>query len=308
MTDHITRSIIKTLCYAQIFSYPLTQEELWKYLITDRKISKKSFAQRLSSGLYAAEKVGEFFVLRGDRRLVEKRIERQQQSARKFKKAYIIGRILFCIPTIKLVGVSGSLSMRNAKQDDDIDLFFITAKGTLWTTRLVISAILSLFGQKRIRLAHYAKDKICPNMFMSEEKLRIKKKDQNIYMAHEVAQMKVLFSRDEMYKKFLSQNAWVLSFMPNAFSVSPAASRLKNSSSFLFNALRPIEKTLYFIQYIYMKKRITREVVSESVAAFHPAPHKTAVLELYSLKTTHQITSRNKVKQPNLASNLRQIN
>ena len=41
--DSSTWLIIKTLLYSDIFDFPLTKDELWFYLITSQKVSKKEF-------------------------------------------------------------------------------------------------------------------------------------------------------------------------------------------------------------------------------------------------------------------------
>lgn len=307
-SNSFTKSIINTLCYAQIFAYPLTEGELWQYLLSSKKVSRKVFSKKLYQNRHSYEQIDNFFVLQGDQKLAHERIKRHAISVKKFKKAVIFSRLLFYIPTIKLIGISGSLSMYNAKRQDDIDLFFITQKNSLWTTRFLVNLVLYVLGQKRMRREKFAQDKICPNMFMSEDSLMLKKRDQNIYTAHEVVQMKVLFSKEGMHEKFLMHNAWVLDYMPHAFNFFRITKRSTNPSNFLSNMLLPIERILYGAQFLYMKKRITREKVGKSFAAFHKASYKETVLELYRLKILHQVTSHNKQKHANLASNYRHVN
>ncbi|MFI5265196.1 MAG: hypothetical protein ACHQT7_00440 [Candidatus Levyibacteriota bacterium] len=308
-SNTLTNAIIKTLCYAQIFSYPLTEAELWRYLLHNKKVSKKRFTAHLSQNLQVFERRDDYVVLRGDAKLIEERIKRHAISTKKLKKAILVSRILFYIPTVQLIGVSGSLSMYNAKREDDIDLFFITSKNFLWTTRFLVNALLWLLGQKRMRAETYAQDKICPNMFMPEDHLHIKKPNQNMYTAHEVVQMKVLFAKEHIYQKFLSQNTWVIRHMPNAFVVPDSAiKQKKHSLHFLASFLSPIEKLLYSAQYFYMKKRITNEKVTKTIASFHPSYHKEAILALYDLKILHNLYQPARIQKTKTAANFKQIN
>src|SRR5687768_3690701 len=41
------QAVLKTLLYSDIFDFPLTKHELWKFLISPREIDKKLFDQAL---------------------------------------------------------------------------------------------------------------------------------------------------------------------------------------------------------------------------------------------------------------------
>ncbi|MBI2195460.1 MAG: hypothetical protein HYU48_00225, partial [Candidatus Levybacteria bacterium] len=47
MESKIRQSILNTVLYADIFEYPLTGEQIWKYLITGEKISREDFEKVL---------------------------------------------------------------------------------------------------------------------------------------------------------------------------------------------------------------------------------------------------------------------
>lgn len=285
--NSLTISIIKTLCYAQIFSYPLTVSELWQYLIHSKKVSREEFVLHLHQNKHIFEHIQQYIVLPGDKKLVSTRAQRAFESRHKLAKALWISQVLSYIPTIKLVAISGSLSMYNAKKEDDIDLFFITARNTLWGTRFVVNLLLFMLGEKRNRRDHLATDKICPNMFISENALEMK--THNLYMAHEVSQIKVLFVRDDMYHAFLAQNKWVLRFLPHAFEIKKLKKIVSPKKKKTLNFARFLEPFCYLSQYIYMKKRITNEQVGRGIAAFHPRKTGESVLVLYKLKINSYI-------------------
>ncbi len=284
--DMLTRAIIKTLCYAQTFSYPLTISELFKYLISSKKIAREELLLALYNNQHLFEQKDEYVVLRGDAKLIRERSKRKTYSRKKLAKALWISQVLSYIPTVKLIGLSGSLSMYNAKREDDIDLFFITSRNSLWITRALVNIILLFIGEKRGRNEKLATDKICTNMFLSEEALKIEKKQRNLYTAHEVAQLKVLFSRDYIYQEFLKENKWVLRFLPHAFEIYKKS--FKNNRQIIPLVLLPLEYLIYQIQLLYMKRRITNEVVKRRVAMFHPLKRDNAILVIHKLKVKHQ--------------------
>lgn len=213
------KAILKTLIYADIFNYPLTIYEIHKWLI-----GRKSNLRQVEKALHelvknkkCKVKNGYYFLPRRED-IVLKRKRKEKQSKVYFRKAKILCQILKIIPFIKLVGVSGGLAMDNAGKKDDIDLFIIAAKNRLWISRLVILGLLSMTGQRRKRTDQGRKiaGKLCVNILLEEDKLEQKNKD--LFIAHEVLQMRVLWQRDRIYSKYLSDNEWAFKFLPNWIS------------------------------------------------------------------------------------------
>ncbi|MDP3733590.1 MAG: hypothetical protein Q8Q91_03515, partial [Candidatus Daviesbacteria bacterium] len=200
------KAILKTLVYADIFDYPLTLREIHKWLI-----NKKATLQQIEKKLPQKN----YYCLPGREKIIKIRKQREKQSKIYLRKAKIIALFLNIIPWIKLVGISGGLAMNNVLRKDDIDLFLITAKNRLWISRLLALGLLSLIGQRRKAgdLGQKAAGKICINTLLEEDCLEQANKD--IYLAHEVLQMKVLWQRDGIYAKYLEDNFWAFKFLPN---------------------------------------------------------------------------------------------
>lgn len=276
----VSKSIIKTLSYSDIFEFPLTRNEIYKYYIGDRVEKKQIYSvleEMAKSGII--DKKSNFYFLRGKADNYSKRMKRKYESRRKMLIAENYIKLLSVIPTIKLIGISGSLSMNNCDRRDDIDLFFITSKNSLWFTRLAVNLLLLIKGVKRARGDSFGIDRICPNMFLAENDLSI---DKNLFTAHEISQLKVVMDKDNIYCKFLNKNSWVLKFMPNSFDKNLINNKIQSGfnkrESGIFKA---INKLFYNVQYFYMKKRITIENVSFNRAAFHPKDKTYFVLDLY---------------------------
>ena len=281
MQNNIKESIIKTLSYSDVFDYPLNKSEVYKYYIGERTEEEKVYfmlEEMAKEGVIS--KKDDFYFLNGRQNLVLLRKERESISFKKWTLAKKIAKILGLIPTIKLIGISGSLSMNNCELRDDVDLFIITKAGSLWSTRFLVSILLILLGKKRSRNDSFGINMVCPNMFLSENSLGIK---QNIFTAHEISQLKTIVSKNGTYEKFINENAWVLNFMPNAFKVGLASGKSENHS---FNFL---DNIFYKIQYFYMKKRITTEKISREFALFHPKDKTAFATELYETKFTSYI-------------------
>lgn len=280
----LSLGIIKTLCYSEVFSYPLSFQEVWKYLMYSKKTTREELLAELRENKDIFEHKDGYFFLKGNSRLVAQRLLRAEYARKKLIKATTIVRILSRIPTIKLIGVSGSLAMNNTKKDDDIDLFFITSANTVWISRLLVLLMLIVLREKRSRQHALGKDMICPNMFLSESALAVTAGSRNMYTAHEVSQLKVLYAKDNMYQKFLSANTWVFSFLPHAFS---PVEKTFVSHNLLTTIFIPVEYVLFIVQFLYMKKRITNEKISLLFAMFHPLKNDVTIEAIYALKVQY---------------------
>lgn len=157
--------------------------------------------------------------------------------------------------------------MRNTDRNGDIDLFIVTKSGQLWLTRLISYILLFVTGFKtRNPNNSDEKDKLCLNMWLDEDYLSWDIKDRNLYTAHEVLQIVPLYDKDNYYNKFLYINRWALKFWPNVLKIKSYKLDGRRSR----NYLSFIENVVFYLQYLYMKKRISREVVTKNRAIFHP--------------------------------------
>ncbi|MBI4035627.1 hypothetical protein HY383_01635 [Candidatus Daviesbacteria bacterium] len=277
------KAVLKTLIYADIFDYPLKINEIHKWLVgkkstlrqVDRTVKKLNLESRIGN-------FGDYYFLKERKQLVRKRLYRVNQSVIYFKKAKILSQILKIIPWIKLVGISGGLSMENASKKDDIDLFIILGKNRLWISRLFILGLLSLAGQRRTRVGKIA-GKLCVNILLEEDKLEQVNKD--IFISHEVLQMKVLWQRDGMYSNYLEDNSWAFKFLPNWITNES----FKNHKSYIVNHKSPldyIENLAKWFQLKIMQKPRGLERIEDGALYFHPKDLRQEVLTRYKKRIT----------------------
>ncbi|KPJ70358.1 hypothetical protein AMJ51_02135 [Microgenomates bacterium DG_75] len=212
------KAILRTLAYADIFDYPLTSSEVWRFLIGQKKVGIDTL-QKVLKQIQADEKQIEadidFYFLAKRRKIIALRKKRQIWSRKKMKIARRAAGWLKLLPSIKMVAVTGALAMENSDKDDDIDLLIITAENRLWLTRLLTVLLIEMVAQRRRPGDKQVKDKICLNMFLDESHLRVPKKEQDLFAAHEVCQLKPIWERIGTYQKFIQKNQWVKQFLPN---------------------------------------------------------------------------------------------
>ncbi len=266
-------AILKTLVYADVFDYPLKLYEIEKYLIGTRA------GEILIDRKLIGEKEG-FYFLKGREEIVELRKKRAEWSRKKIEIAKRTAEKLKIIPMIKMIGITGALSMENCKEEDDIDLLIITDADCLWLTRLLIILFSPLLGIKRRKpKEEIVRNKICFNLFLEENHLKIE--PENLFLAHEVCQVRPLVDKDFTYQNFLEENKWVKKYLPNATKITnhkpPATNHKKCLLSFL--------DTLAFkLQYLYMKPKMTIERVNLHQAFFHPKNLQLNIEEKFNLK------------------------
>jgi hypothetical protein len=273
------REVIKVVRYFLQFSYPPSQEEIHTFLPV--KISRKQIAATLSMLLKTRKLVGKGgrYTIGGYSIAFSKNAVRANYSQYKIQKISFYTKTLSLLPCIKLIGLSGSTSMMNAKQSDDIDLFIISAKGRMWTARFFAILIAELFGMRRRRTQKHTKDRICLNLFFDEVNLVVPVEKRTEYVAHEVLQMKPLVMRGTVYEQYLKKNAWVFDMFPNAldmvrYSKKKGFRRVSKTGIILgplFHAVGNLfESLLEKFQLFYIKKHQTTELVTQTQLWFHP--------------------------------------
>ena len=244
--------------------------------------------------LIKTEKIKEkdnFYFLRGREKIVETRKKREKESRKKLEIAKRTAGFLKIIPTVKMVAVTGALAMNNSKKEDDIDFLIVSEKNRLWITRFLATILMEIFGKRRRPKNKNITDKICLNMFLDEEHLTVLQKEQDLFTAHEVIQLKPLWEKDNIYQKFLIANKWVEEFLGNAI-VKLQNSKIPKFQNKKFLALSwncklctlsfaLFENALKHFQLFYMRKRRTTEVISDNIIRFHPKDARVWVLKKY---------------------------
>ncbi|MFH1832615.1 MAG: hypothetical protein ABH816_00410 [Candidatus Levyibacteriota bacterium] len=290
-TSQIKKAILKTISYSDVFDYPLTKDEIWRFLINDSsenlvfhpkgvRLSVR-LEMELSNLTHFIVKKDGFYCLRNRGDIVSKRLKKEKESNEKFRLAKKIISRLSYIPTVQVIGISGALSMKNSQKDDDIDLFIIAKKHTLWLTRLLLIIFLKILGKHRGRNDKDIKDKFCLNFLIDEDAILLPKEMQNLYGAHELAQLMPVFNRGNTYQKFVAVNSWVRKFLPNALERGTTQIAARNHAECPVLRFWAFEALAKKIQLRSIKKHRTKEIISDHLLAFHPLDYKDKVLSAY---------------------------
>ena len=208
----LENAILKTLAYSDIFDYPLTAEELHRFLVMPAE--KDDVEQSVAKMKNISMNNGYYF-LKNRHEIVGLRRNREAISVEAFKRAMFYGHILGALPFIRMVALTGSLAMLNLSKNPDMDYMLIARQGRVWTARafaILLAKIASLFG-----------DTICPNLIVSEQALELSVHD--LYSARELSQM-IPITGNDFYRRLWEANLWVKDILPNTNPMDCEVSKL----------------------------------------------------------------------------------
>ena len=214
----IKKNILSTILFYNLLEYPLSIFEIFKYLsISQDKYRNPRLADIFNNtkNELIKKENGLHYILQ-NRQIIKQRIKREKITAQKWKKVKKICRILTIAPFIRGIGISGSLTLSNAKKESDFDLIIITETKRIWTTRFLLSIFLNFLNQKRTDAK--TENKICLNCFLTIKSLEIKEeiKPHNLYSAQEYARIIPIFeNRKNLWQKFKTTNIWIKNYILN---------------------------------------------------------------------------------------------
>lgn len=193
------QQILIHLIYCEVFSHPLSEEEL-RLKIKDSEDLSNALSELLSAGLIFAQ--NGYYYIREDSGKVERRIKASQLAQRMLPKAYKKAMLISKFPYVESVGISGSLSKGVLHEDADFDFFIITTPNRLWIAR----TLLILY--KKVFLLNSRKY-FCVNYFIDTENLEIEEK--NIFTAMEISTLIHVVGKN--LDTFFEKNKWVNDFL-----------------------------------------------------------------------------------------------
>ncbi|MGC9332656.1 MAG: hypothetical protein ACP5JJ_00790 [Anaerolineae bacterium] len=206
--EQLDAAIISTVAYADVFNYPLTAVQIHRYLVglTASLAEVKAMLTGDGKVSCALSKQEKFYTLRGREDLVEMRQYRVNTAAKLWPRALRYGHAIAKLPFVRMVALTGALTMDNVKSDDDFDYLIVTEAERLWLTRALVIGLV-------VKLAARQGEEVCPNYLLSKRALFFE--EHNLYTAHELAQM-IPLSGLLIYQEMRRLNTWTDRFLPNA--------------------------------------------------------------------------------------------
>lgn len=206
----LRQSVISTVAWFEVFGYPLTLSEVFRYLPVgpDGRApgTLSEVAQTLDSPDFVCED-GHYRLASGESS-VRVRQARYRMAKRKLVRARRVANLFGKLPSVRMVAVCNSLAVGNAEDDSDIDLFLVCRPGTLWLTRLLLAGTLKLLRLRPTPNNH--KDKLCLSFWVSESRLdlsRFSLEGHDPYMDYWIATLLPLYDAGGVFERFRSVNS-----------------------------------------------------------------------------------------------------
>lgn len=319
--NDLEKAIISAIAYFDIYNYPLTLCEIWKWLyINKSQISnpksqnynlkfKISDVQEILKNSKNLKKIIEtkdgFYFLKGREKFVDLRFQKYKFAQPRWKKLKRIVTLLQIIPNVKMIAACNTMAINDIEPESDIDVFIIIKKNRIWLTRFLITLIVAALGQWRHkkRIAN----KICLSWYITDENLNLNwvlKKPYDILLTFWITLVCPILDRG-VYNKFIKENQWVRDFLPNHIKYEPILFERKFSKIFILDILRRflekifegklgnlVERWFKKIQILKMKKNFqshiqkdnTDVVISDKMLKFHEIDRRTLIRGLFEKK------------------------
>lgn len=220
----LERRIIATLAFFEIFDFCLNLKELQFFLLGEYEKD----LNKLKEVLNKMPEIGHdqaYYYLKGKQNLLKKRIEQNSVAQKFWKKVNFFTPLLQIIPFVEQIFVCNNLAFGSVIKKSDIDLFIITKKNRIFTTRILSTIFFHILGARR----HGQKisKRFCLSFFVSSDNINLSHflhTPYDIYFAFWFLSLKPCNNKTS-FEDFLRKNIWINDYFENT------EERIKNSSS-----------------------------------------------------------------------------
>lgn len=219
MDQNIAKSILATICFFDLFDYPLTLVEIRKYLLAFGvfQLSFSALKEQLETAAWFKDKISHrdgFYFLSDREILVDIRRRRYAFGLKKIDLAIKAAKWIRFLPFVKMVALCNNIGSVNIKERSDIDLFIVVKQGRIFLSRLLVTAVVSWLGLRR----HGSKiaNRLCLSFYLADDDLNLEKiavGGENVYLIYWLANIMPIYNR-HIYDRLLAQNRWLLDRLP----------------------------------------------------------------------------------------------
>jgi hypothetical protein len=227
----VTEGILATLAFFNLYKLPITSKRLWELLYKAEATlpEVESELNRLvrldlvinKNGLYALEDWDEKIYSRNQAEINKRWV--------RIKKYFWL---ISSIPFVEHVAVINSVAMGNADSESDIDFFVITKPNKLYFVRTWIILLFKVLGVYKNRKV--TNERFCFGFYMTSDALSIKNlllPQEDPYLTFWLGTI-IPISGVHVYEKFVKENRWVYSWLPN-FKTTQRLDSIKDLKPFL---------------------------------------------------------------------------
>lgn len=289
------QAILKALVYFDLFSYPLTTVELWKYA----PVSGPCTLPAIMETLLALHERGlvhhdcGFWMLPGRVEIVALRVSRYTNAERKYSRVGRAVRFLKRVSSIRMIAVANTLAWNHAREESDIDFFIASRPGAVWKSRLLGVTPFALLGLRP--RASKERDTFCFSFFAAESALDfapLAHAPEDPYLLYWIATLVPVYDPDGLIEGLWDANPWVRERLPNAWCAMPSVRRrvvCKARAEGGVEATRGMgEEIARALQLAWLPSQLrsmmnvdSRVVITDDVLKFHVNDRREEIAERY---------------------------
>lgn len=211
----LQESILSTLCFFDLFDYPLTFDELRFYLLSSKSFSDEELQKALKDQIFIVFRDG-FYCLKGSENHINTRKVRSIIAEEYFKKLRRFLPFIRLVPFVKMVAVCNTLAIGCPTAKSDIDLFVVSSANRIFIVRTLTTVLFHLLGVRR----HGKKvsGRFCLSFFVSDEKIDLSellKGEDDVYFMYWFRTLRPLYGQ-ETFQKFIGANKWAKKYFAAA--------------------------------------------------------------------------------------------
>ncbi len=233
-------AILRTVAWFHLFSYALTPFEIWKWLYQETdEVAAPTLAHirhELENNSHLRDVLTQehgCYFLANTGTAPQQRFSAWVASEYKYRKVRRFTKLFSAIPWVEGVAICNSLGFRNARKEDDIDLFILVAPGRVWLTRFFVTGALALLHQRPTPTR--TKDTFCASFFLTSTKSDLQPyllQNSDPYMYYWIKQLTIVFERRSAFSQFFQQNRLASYHSPHE----------KRSTTYTFSSLSLFNK------------------------------------------------------------------
>ncbi len=214
----LQESIRATLCFFDLFDYPLTFQELKFYLLSDKTFSDDEIKNTVEGddNIILRE---DFYCLKGSEGHINSRKVRSVIAANYYKKLRRFLPFIRLVPFVKMAAVCNTLAIGCPTAKSDIDLFVVSKKNRIFFVRTFTTILFHLLGVRRH--GEKVSGRFCLSFFVSDEKLDLSgllKGNDDIYFMYWFRTLRPVYG-EKTFTEFIMANPWSEKYFSNTKNV-----------------------------------------------------------------------------------------
>jgi hypothetical protein len=211
----LERSMVQTVAYFDLFDFPLTYPELYRYLWRAPQTSLSEVITTATQ-LPSLVSTGGFVMFAKREGLATTRQSRYIESELKWNKRRWFIQWLSYLPGVQAIFLVNTLAYHNVQSDSDIDLLIVAQPKKIWAVRFYTTLLAKLFGVRP--KPGRTKDAVCLSFYATPTGLtqlaQLRSSDDDVLEAYWLAQALPLYDPHH-YAAQLIHNPWIKTVLPN---------------------------------------------------------------------------------------------